>query len=141
MPRPRLSIRLMMALVAVAAMVFLGMIWAQKSSRHRAIAATYAVREANNRRIAATQAAIIRGRSELIAITEGLLAGKEGQDPGRAAQYRERLALEQKTLAANRREDEIVGKKVAYFAEMRKKHARAASYPWLPVAPDPPEPE
>ncbi|MDB5350987.1 MAG: hypothetical protein JWN86_2234 [Planctomycetota bacterium] len=141
LPRPRLSVRLMMALVAVAALVFLGMIWAQKSSRHHAFAASYAAREANNRRIAATQAAIIRSRSKLIAITEGLLAGKEGQDPRRAAQYQEELARERETLAVNRRGDEVVGKKLAHFAEMRKKHERIARSPWLPVVPDPPEPE
>ncbi len=29
----------------------------------------------------------------------------------------------------------------AYFAEMARKYDRAARYPWLPVAPDPPPPE
>jgi hypothetical protein len=28
-----------------------------------------------------------------------------------------------------------------YYDQMRKKYERAARYPWLPVAPDPPEPE
>jgi len=28
-----------------------------------------------------------------------------------------------------------------YFQRMRRKYERAAKYPWLPVAPDPPEPK
>jgi hypothetical protein len=31
--------------------------------------------------------------------------------------------------------------RVAHYAEMARKYRRAASRPWLPVAPDPPEPK
>jgi hypothetical protein len=32
-------------------------------------------------------------------------------------------------------------RKIDYHANLRRKYERAARYPWLPVAPDPPEPE
>jgi hypothetical protein len=32
-------------------------------------------------------------------------------------------------------------RKAAYHAALARKYERAASHPWLPVAPDPPEPE
>jgi hypothetical protein len=138
---PRLSVRALMIAVAVAALAFLLVTWAQKSAHHRARAAYYAGREANNRGIAATQSALIRNRSELIAITERLLAGEEGRDPRRADAYRGDLVRERETLADNREEEAVIGRRIGYFGEMRRKHERAARYPWLPVGPDPPEPE
>jgi hypothetical protein len=140
MQRPRFRLRTLMAAVAGAALAFLLVIWARESGRHRSIAAYYAVREANNRRMAATQSQLIRNRTRLIALTEGLLAGEEGRDPRRAAAYRGDLARERETLADNRKEEEAMGRRIRYFVEMRRKHERAARYPWLPVEPDSPEP-
>lgn len=34
-----------------------------------------------------------------------------------------------------------IARRVAYHAAMARKYRRAARYPWLPVEPDPPEPE
>lgn len=138
--RLRFTVRRLMLAVAFAALAFLAVIWQQKSARHRLIASNYAIREVNNRKIAATQGELIRGRSRLIASTERLLAGPEGRDPRKAATYRDDLAREQATLAANQLEDELIGRKLRHFAEMRQKHERIARFPWLPVSPDPPEP-
>ncbi len=40
-----------------------------------------------------------------------------------------------------RREVKPNARRAAYHAAMRRKYERAARYPWLPVAPDPPMPE
>jgi hypothetical protein len=39
------------------------------------------------------------------------------------------------------REQERQRKRVEHFGQLRLKYERAARYPWLPVAPDPPKPE
>jgi hypothetical protein len=39
------------------------------------------------------------------------------------------------------REVEQAGKRVEFHDRLRLKYERAALYPWMPVAPDPPEPE
>jgi hypothetical protein len=43
-----------------------------------------------------------------------------------------------------REESDLIGRyarEVRYSAGLRDKYKRAADYPWLPVAPDPPYPE
>lgn len=37
--------------------------------------------------------------------------------------------------------DQAIARKVEWHIRMRDKYLQAASRPWLPVAPDPPEPE
>ena len=37
--------------------------------------------------------------------------------------------------------DDWLDRRDAYYAKMKLKYERAARYPWLPVAPDPPVPE
>ncbi len=39
------------------------------------------------------------------------------------------------------REQERQRKRIEHFDRLRLKYERAARYPWLPVVPDPPEPE
>jgi hypothetical protein len=38
-------------------------------------------------------------------------------------------------------EDILSRRRFVYFQELSAKYAEASQYPWLPVAPDPPEPE
>ena len=38
-------------------------------------------------------------------------------------------------------ESDATVRRINYHAEMARKYEHAARYPWLPVAPDPPEPE
>jgi hypothetical protein len=130
----------MMAVVAVAALLILTVIWIRKSNEHRTRASYYKVRETNNRNIAATQSALIQGRTELVANIEQLLAGKEEADPVRAAKFRDDLARERDALASTREQRDLTERRIAFLVKMRLKHQRAARYPWLPVAPDPPEP-
>jgi hypothetical protein len=40
-----------------------------------------------------------------------------------------------------RAESDKIRKVAAYRTAMRKKYQHASRYPWLPVAPDPPEPK
>jgi hypothetical protein len=35
----------------------------------------------------------------------------------------------------------VYARRTAYHAQLRAKYEQAAVYPWLPIAPDPPEPE
>ena len=65
------------------------------------------------------------------------------------AQYHAELVVDPETVADGRfrvvghsRDGEpIVQTTVCRHAELAQKYERAARYPWLPVTPDPPEPE
>lgn len=38
-------------------------------------------------------------------------------------------------------DEPLLNKRLAYHTEMRRKYDRGVLYPWLPMAPDPPEPK
>jgi hypothetical protein len=54
-----------------------------------------------------------------------------------------RFRLEHFKVQLDRSREDLVRlpKKIAYHAAMAHKYEHAARYPWLPVEPDPPEPE
>lgn len=62
----------------------------------------------------------------------------------RAKSFRARAAYHSASALHVRRRPESVAmpeKQAAYHDSLRGKYERAARYPWLPVAPDPPEPQ
>jgi len=84
----------------------------------------------------------VRGMMIAVAIVGALLWGWiwTREMVALRALYRQKAAAwgmyEQSAKTANMGEEYV-----KYFAGMRANCERAARYPWLPVAPDPPEPE
>jgi hypothetical protein len=97
----RISIRMLMALVAIAAFAMAGVMMVRRSNEFRAITEE----QADAERASMEYADDARG---------------ERGDPQRVARG-EQMAT--------------------YHRGLRIKYERAARYPWLPVAPDPPEPD
>ena len=96
----RFSIRTLMILVAIAALIMAGAVLAKRSMDFRALAEEQA-------------------DSEMASLEYVDDARGEHGDPQRVARG-EQMA--------------------AYHRELKIKYERGARYPWLPVAPDPPEP-
>jgi hypothetical protein len=100
-PMRRISIRMLMVLVAIAGLAMAGAIMVRRSTEFRALAEEQA-------------------DAEMMSMSYADDARGEGGDSQRVARG-EQMA--------------------AYHRELRAKYERAARYPWLPVEPDPPEPE
>ncbi len=62
-----------------------------------------------------------------------------GPDP--VESWAERLSRASESPACEAKEVALWERKATYYALMRRKWQRSAIYPWLPVEPDPPEPE
>ena len=115
MPRFRFTIRRMMVAVAIVAILLAaGIILAQRSAAYRDRAARHAFAEW-----------LLDSEAKMRRATP--LAGIEG--PGAAL------------LKTFPNDHDRTAAQAAYQAAMRAKYERAARYPWLPVARDPPEPE
>jgi hypothetical protein len=98
---PRLSIRILMALVMIAGLILAVAVMLKRSSDFRVLAQE-------------------QEEAELTSMGYADDARGEGGDPQRVARG-EQMA--------------------AFHRRLRIKYERAARYPWLPVDPDPPEPE
>lgn len=53
----------------------------------------------------------------------------------------DQLAEENEAELRIHEDAQLFTRKAEHFANLKQKYERAARYPWLPVAPDPPEPE
>jgi hypothetical protein len=69
----------------------------------------------------------------------GLSLGIGSAMQRRVALFRQKAAQEAFLLGSQRRP--LPERKVPHHEALRRKYERAAGYPWLPVEPDPPEPE
>ena len=108
---PRMTTRRWMVVVAIVAFVIAGEQMRRASARYRLRAESHALREADLRR----EAEKWRGVQPWVF---GGLRGQEARDVMLLPEF------------------------VEYHARFgRGKYERAARYPWLPVEPDPPEPE
>lgn len=138
MRQPRMTTRRWMAIVLAAALISGAAVAGLRIGRlHAAFVAT-AQRHTTMERSRAAQEAMERKSIESwIRVTMNMLifAERRGVD-SQVNKEDTRLRLEsfRQSLALARR-------RTAYHAAMARKYRRAARYPWLPVAPDPPEPE
>jgi type II secretory pathway pseudopilin PulG len=150
MPRVLFTVRGLMIAVAVVAILLgalsTGLAWKRKSDRYRQLAARYAQAEAMAIRSMSSEdksAELSRRLDEIRARLEG---------PRRAPVQKLTLfgyrLLPKRWNPDEKEYEEMQNEKkerdrlrIAWLAHMRKKYERAARSPWLPVAPDPPNPE
>lgn len=135
MPRFRLSIRWMMGLVALVAL----MIWAkqmrERSIEYQARAAEHAA-GAESRALASSIWQADANKYQKIADYSRVRTDRpEGIDWIKDAEHWDEQA------AIHRGYVEMTARQSAYHADLAGKYRRAARYPWLSVAPDPPYPQ
>jgi type II secretory pathway component PulJ len=127
MPRVRFTVRRMMIAVAIVACLIGGGLHAWRIYRKFQMFAEkaefHSFREWQRRRLAAA----VEGQAEL-SRKRALLFPNERQDLLESAEISEKVAKHEGTRAD-------------YQAALKTKYERAARFPWLPVEPDPPEPE
>lgn len=132
-----------MIVVAVVALLTGGGVGAWRLNRlstyYRQRAIDAANNEARSNRDVAVERYFIRRTEEIIAAYDNALLyrlfGKRIDFEHKIIQMHKE---EIKSLAASR--DSYLAR-ANYNAELKRKYDRAAHYPWLPVEPDPPEPE
>jgi hypothetical protein len=135
-PRLRFTIRKLMIAVLVASLGF----WSVKlwllSRDYARRAKAYEAAETQYRSVRGLFLAVTSSYAQDAANSSAMLASSEAPFLGS-----EELAKRSRDLAAsllaNAREPE---RKMAYYGALKRKYQRAARYPWLSVAPDPPEP-
>jgi hypothetical protein len=112
---PRMTTRRWIIVVAIVALVVGGMVLARRQGVYRVRAAFYAQQEqVATRRLRHWTQEVVR------------FSGRPQSDEQR------RLAELMEDYSRDR---------VAYHARLKVKYRRAAHYPWLPIAPDPPTPD
>jgi len=147
--RLRFTVRSMMVAVAVVG-VALGGVRMHRLSRHYAKEARHNATLENillrQKAIATTSA---RRNEELLSDRMGESLSDRKDDTGTLRLFRAYMRIEMKEFdamsmeyAAKKRKSAVkYARKAAHFAALRRKYERAARYPWLPVAADPPAPE
>src|SRR5947209_518836 len=121
MPRIRFTVRRMMAAVVIAALALGG----ERVRRHR----EWCIERAKVHGFEAESYALY-GDEDLY---------EPSFDPSTTAEEMERQAAVRRKNEAD--EASLRRSKSTYHSALRAKYERAARYPWLPVAPDPPEPK
>jgi hypothetical protein len=125
---PRFTTRRLMAVVAVFGVASGLGVMAWRSSVYRSLAAWHSRHEEGMRRE-------VEELEENLANASGRISkSRESGDVEEEAAWLRGVAQWQEKLTPYRREIQKAGR-------LREKYQRAARYPWLPVAPDPPEPE
>jgi hypothetical protein len=129
-----------MVLVAIAAVVLGADSVRRRRDRWRDLGFTHSMKERLNLHLA-------DGHAQVAAQNE---AGAEGLRASAAAAHGDGTINEEMrssfadTFAAAARKERAGERRyralARYHVELRRKYERAARYPWLPVAPDPPEP-
>ena len=141
-PRVRLTVRRMMAVVVlVAVLMWGGQTW-RRWQVYRRSAMYYAQVELwSGQTVAWTDRQIARARRdnlELVGAAQHASKVFDGDREVTPAEFAASLEQGVAMLVANAAR---LRAQVAYFARMKRKYERAARYPWLPVEPDPPVPQ
>ena len=142
---PRFRIRTMMVVVAAIALVAAAGVESRRlyglSRRYRARATEYSRIEKWAREFAKDGAERVVAASGHVHDTEEFL--KKGAQRGRRMQelISESLELEKEYERLCRQGLQKWTARGQHAASLKDKYERAARYPWLPVEPDPPEPE
>jgi hypothetical protein len=141
MPRARFTVRALMIAVAVAALVILAERWRRLAAEYSAAASRFAAAEASESdRLDGLRSVLEATRTDL----DRSRAQHEQTDP--VGLYEKRVREAAITHYESKEKDLMseLAKSVALrsrYIETRRRYERAARYPWLPVAPDPPEPK
>jgi hypothetical protein len=143
MPRPRFTIRRMMVAVAGVAVAceVANLAWA--SERYRSLASHYSRRAGASLVAAAVFQDAIPQAEDDVRFAEQMIRWsreKHRSEDWIGQQVDERARLQRVVEDYKERVDQ--GRREAkYDHQLASKYERAARYPWLPVAPDPPEPK
>jgi hypothetical protein len=160
---PRMTTRRWMVAVAIVALGFGGSIGAVRMKRLRDSYFALAMHHASLARALKAQASaparLARLEPDPESMTTGEIAGATDSMSAFATdrwdryaestRYREYQQARERAIADARRivtENwrrvlERLRKRVDYHAALARKYRRAASYPWLPIEPDPPKPQ
>lgn len=143
--RVRFTVRRMMIAVALVAIGAWGVVLARRSDEYRGRASSAGYRE--------LAVAELEKMIRQTAAAAGLEADRIDRDRGRDSvgeadfrriygRPRDSVVADLKEIAAKKTLERERYKRVReHCASLKEKYLRAARYPWLPVAPDPPEPE
>jgi hypothetical protein len=136
---PRYSLRTLLVTTAIIAAVLGAWSLRRMSQRHSAVAAMHrkAQREVAEQRDILAKG-VSRREGESYKPDEAV---KFARSEWEAELIRERVALRANFAEALQKRVHELTALATYHAKMRDKYERAAAYPWLSVAPDPPRPE
>ena len=136
---PRYSVRTLLVTIAIIAAVLGAWSFQRLSQQHSAVAAMH--RKAQ-REVAEQRAILIKGVSRREGVSydpdEALKSAKSAWE---SELIREKVASRAKFVDALRKRVQELTELATYHAKMHDKYERAAAYPWLSVAPDPPKPD
>ncbi|MDB5353226.1 MAG: hypothetical protein JWN86_4473 [Planctomycetota bacterium] len=142
MPRLRFTVRRMMAAVAIAAIVFTAIILKTRHAHYRQRADYHAGMEGYARKILEGRSAGAWPSGRLATEWVASLVPSGPAISGGRVRYRVGFHQDYTEAIQERHAAEKQYGRIILFHELRrKKYERAARYPWLPVAPDPPETE
>jgi hypothetical protein len=131
-----LRIRTLMTAVAITGAFFGGAVWGVRMER---LGIDYRNRSADHAKREAQYQATVVQRQRKIETTERLLARLVGViDGARAEAWRQNREAELQQWKDMKAAHNTLAN---YHGRLRRKYERAARYPWLPIAPDPPEPK
>ena len=136
---PRYSLRTLLVTTAIIAAVLAAWSFQRLSRQHAALAAMH--RKAQ-KEVAAQRDILAKGVSRRAGESynaEELM--KFARSAWQVDLIRERVAMRANLADALRKRVDELTELATYHAKMHAKYERAAAYPWLSVAPDPPKPE
>ena len=140
-PRVRFTVRRLMAVVMLVAVLMWGVQTWRRWQAYRRSAMYYAQVELwSGQEVAWMDRSITQARHRLpeeLRISQHALRhfiNDREVTPAEFAASQEKVVADMFAMAAQKRAQ------VAFFARMKRKYERAARYPWLPVEPDPPVP-
>jgi hypothetical protein len=140
MPPPQFRLRTLLVAVAVAGVAVAGGAMWRRGESFRRGAARHSEQQAEWAEDASSKDVLAErcgnyARLARPGYNAGLPAGWDQRTAeSHSADEWDRMADEARASAAHS------ARRAAYHSRLRSKYERAARYPWLPVAPDPPEP-
>ncbi len=153
LPRLRWTIRLMMFLILMVALLLVGKIWANRMAKrgayYRQIAKKHAAREQEFLRFIPMLEQSLAGEKWLAAWSSRRAQeysepdpwfGDENRRKRDRARWLDRARQDEWEIAASLGQIEHYRAMAAHHASLTRKYEHAAAYPWQTVPPDPPEP-
>jgi len=132
-PRVRFTVRRLMIAVAIVALILGAELTRRRSAQFRLLARSYAS-------AAEFDGLILEGGTTTFRLEDGQIREVHGSSSIRIPTDEGGLVESAIDPTPGYDEDRL-RRRAEYHDFLRRKYDRAARYPWLPVAPDPPEPE
>ena len=136
MPRFRFTVRRMMVAVAIVSIL----IGAEAMRRRREVLASKAsssrLRQGVNQRMVEEWDRLMPKVIRIVRESERLASSRPGDDEAKRS-----LSKTERKYQSVTREVKTYERNARHWQMVAEKYERAARYPWLPVAPDPPEPK